>query len=231
MKKFKNIAIVSLAIVFLLALFVGYSKYAELQEIKNMPTFMDAPGAVNEKVGDFQLDNQIMIGDKNAPVTLIEFLDYKCKYCSIWSNENMEKFKKDYIDTGKVKMYFVNYPFLGPDSIVAALFAESIGAQSPEKLLEFNTKILAKHKGENKIWATEKYLLNFVKKNIKDLDYDLLEKDVKERKYLFNVKSDFKIASANGVSSVPTFLVNGKKSEYNYDLMIHMINWEIENKN
>ncbi len=51
-----------------------------------------------------------VLGNKNAPVTIVEFSDYQCPFCSKFYQQTEVPFKKDYVDTGKVKIYFRDYP-------------------------------------------------------------------------------------------------------------------------
>src|SRR3972149_6280122 len=61
-----------------------------------------------------------VLGDKNAPVTVIEFADFQCPFCKRWFDTVGPELKKEYIDTGKVKMYYRHYAFLGDESTWAA---------------------------------------------------------------------------------------------------------------
>ncbi len=62
----------------------------------------------------------LIIGDVNAPVTIIEYADFKCPNCNTFFNQAGKQIRQDYIDQGKVKIIFRNFPFLGPDSGRAA---------------------------------------------------------------------------------------------------------------
>lgn len=50
------------------------------------------------------------LGDKNAPVTIVEFSDYQCPYCSRFYQQTLTQFKKEYVDSGKAKLYFRDFP-------------------------------------------------------------------------------------------------------------------------
>lgn len=76
---------------------------------------MDAKGKIEIAIGDFKLEKQPFLGDPTAPIKVIEFIDFKCPSCAKWENENFPDFKQDFIDTGKVQFYVINFPFLGPD--------------------------------------------------------------------------------------------------------------------
>ncbi len=49
-------------------------------------------------------------GDKNARVTLVEFADYQCPFCARYFRETLAQIEKDYIETGKVKYVFRDFP-------------------------------------------------------------------------------------------------------------------------
>ncbi|WP_150269949.1 DsbA family protein [Paenibacillus tepidiphilus] len=197
--------------VILLAVFTAFMSESNESELEKLPALMDATGKIELTVGDFQLSTQPSIGDPNAPIKVIEFADFKCPACRNWDVSNAAKFKSDYVDTGMVQFYFINFPFLGPDSIEAAVAAEIIYNQNPDSFWEFKEKLFQNQGEEKTIWATEKFLLKFVKDNIQGIDYELFKKDLQEHKYLFDVKKDFKISAANGIYGTPSFVVNGEK--------------------
>ena len=66
------------------------------------------PSALDISVDDF------MIGDKNAPITIIEYASMSCSHCANFHTNTLPKLKKEYIDTGKVRMIFRDYPFNYP---------------------------------------------------------------------------------------------------------------------
>ncbi|MEK4236219.1 thioredoxin domain-containing protein [Paenibacillus sp. FSL H7-0714] len=207
------VGVIMLCLILLLA-FTAFMSKSDESELRKLPSLMDATGKIELKVGDFQLSSQPSIGDPNAPIKVIEFADFKCPACRNWDVDNATKFKSDFVDTGKVQFYFINFPFLGPDSIEAAVAAEIIYNQNPDSFWEFKEKLFQIQGKERAIWATEKFLLKFVKDNIKEIDFDLFKKDLQEHKYLIDVKKDFKISAANGIYGTPSFVVNGEKIDY-----------------
>jgi protein-disulfide isomerase len=61
-----------------------------------------------------------VLGDPNAPVTLVEYADFQCPVCKHAEMELLPRIQKDYIETGKVKLEFRMYPFIGQESWDAA---------------------------------------------------------------------------------------------------------------
>ncbi|MNO95441.1 Disulfide bond formation protein D precursor [compost metagenome] len=188
---------------------IGVVKSAEKSELEKIPSLMDASGKITLTVGDFRLEKQPSMGDVNAPIKVIEFVDYKCPACKQWDKESFPAFKQKFIDTGIVQFHVINFPFLGPDSIEAAMAAESIYQQNVNKFWEFKEKLYHNQGKEKTIWATEKFLKNFVKKNISGIDQKKFVSDMEKNTYLLDVKEDFKIAAANGIYGTPTFVVDG----------------------
>jgi protein-disulfide isomerase len=66
----------------------------------------------------------VILGDPNAPVTFIEYGDYQCPFCARFFTDVEPLIKDQYVKTGKVKMIFRSYPFLGNESVLAAQAAE-----------------------------------------------------------------------------------------------------------
>ncbi|MBW4839811.1 MAG: DsbA family protein [Paenibacillaceae bacterium] len=192
--------VITLAIVFL--------KDSGSTSLKDLPNYTEIKG--NYAAEGLKYEKQPHLGDPSAKVKVIEFADFKCPACKKWEEIYMSQLQKDYIDTGKMELFFTNYAFIDRDSIMAASAGEAIAAQSNEKFWEFKSKLYANQGEETKIWATPDFLLNFVKKNLEGIDYDRFEKDLKEHTYMLPVKEDFKTAGYYGVNGTPQFMVNGE---------------------
>ena len=65
-----------------------------------------------------------MLGNPSAPVTIVEFGDFQCKFCDRFAKETEPKINATYIQTGKVNMVFKNFVTHGPDSITGAMAAQ-----------------------------------------------------------------------------------------------------------
>lgn len=81
-------------------------------------------------------ERDVILGDPNAPVTVIEYGDYQCPFCARFFTDVEPFIRDEYIKTGKVKMVFRNYAFLGPESVDAAEAAEC--AKDQGKFWEFH---------------------------------------------------------------------------------------------
>ena len=57
-----------------------------------------------------------ILGDPSAPVTIVEFGDYQCHQCYNWFHNTKPAITRDYIESGKANLVFVDMAFLGRDS-------------------------------------------------------------------------------------------------------------------
>ena len=62
----------------------------------------------------FEKESDIILGNKDAPVTIIEYASLSCSHCASFHNNTLPDIKKEYIDTGIVRMVFRDYPFNYP---------------------------------------------------------------------------------------------------------------------
>lgn len=170
-----------------------------------------------EAVQHFSYEGQPSIGDPNAPVKLVEFGDFKCPACKMFHDVIYPQLKKDYIDTGKVQMVFVNYQFLGPDSITAGIAGEAIYKQNNDAFWKYYDAIYFNQGDKSTQWATPAFILDLVKKNIPEVNVEQLSKDLENKTYEQDVKADNQLARKSKVDFVPAVFVNGKKVEQSLD--------------
>jgi len=77
-----------------------------------------------------QQDPAGVIGNRNAPLTIVEYTDYQCPFCSRHFQQTYPQLKKDYIDTGKAKLLLQDQPLtIHPNSKIAAMAARCAGDQ------------------------------------------------------------------------------------------------------
>ena len=74
-----------------------------------------------------------VMGDPNAPVTMIEYASLACHHCADFHAKTLPKIKERFIDTGKVKLVFRDYPFDGP-AFAAAMVAR---CAPPQRYFQF----------------------------------------------------------------------------------------------
>ncbi|WHX47987.1 thioredoxin domain-containing protein [Paenibacillus woosongensis] len=168
------------------------------------------------KAEAFEYAGLPVLGDPNAPIKIVEFGDYKCPACSIFNELVKPQIQSDYVDQGKAAFYFMNYPFLGPDSDTAALAAQSVYHQSNEAFWTYFDALYTNQGNENEQWATVDYLVELAQKENIGIDYDLLRKDIEEKTYQNEVDEHRNKANQLRVQGTPTIFINGKPYNGNF---------------
>ena len=77
------------------------------------------------------LDDDEVMGRPEAKVALVEFSDFQCPYCRRFHNQTFPKLKESYIDSGKIRYIFRDFPLeqLHPQAIKASIAANCAGQQ------------------------------------------------------------------------------------------------------
>jgi len=141
-------------------------------------------------------------GNKDAPITLIEYSDFECPFCSRGFNTVMELMKKY---EGKIRFAYKHLPLsFHPQAMPASQYYEAIRIQSPEKAWEFHDKV---YKDQRKLQNGEAFL-KAIAKELK-VDMKKLEADIKSEAVQKRIDADMAEAAKFGFQGTPGFLLNG----------------------
>jgi len=155
----------------------------------------------NPLVAEIRSDESFR-GNKDAPITLIEYSDFECPFCSRGYNTVMELMKKY---EGKIRFAYKHLPLsFHPQAMPAAQYYEAIRLQDTEKAWKFHDAI---YKDQRKLQNGEAFL----KATAKDLKVDMakLAKDVKSDVVQKRIDADMAEAAKFGFQGTPGFLLNG----------------------
>jgi len=149
-------------------------------------------------------------GSDDAPVTIVEFSDYQCPFCRRAFEDAVAGIRKDYVDTGKVRLIWKDFPLsFHPDAPKAANAARCAGEQG--KYFAMHDKIFAGQGPSDlgtvainaSVYATYAKELGLNEAQFKTcVDTD---------KYAAQIQSDTNEGIAAGVSGTPTFFVNNQQ--------------------
>lgn len=149
-----------------------------------------------------------VLGDSNAPITILEWGDYQCTFCYKFHQNTLDSINEDFIKTGKVKLVFKDFPLNGPDSLLAA--EASYCAQDQEKYWQYHDELYKNWGGERTGWVTRESLNEFA--NTVDLDLEKFNSCLDEHKYQSKVIALHEFGKEVGIDATPSFLVfNGEK--------------------
>ena len=158
------------------------------------------------------VDDDIVLGDPKAPVTIVEFGDYQCPFCGRFFSQTESQIKKDYVQAGKVKMVYRDFAFLGPESKTAALAAQCAGEQGKywafhDRLFEIEVADGVEHNGN-----LSTSLMKSLAKEL-GLNQSPFNTCLDSGKYNVEIEKDYNDGVAAGVAGTPATFVNGKLVE------------------
>ncbi|MDP3956269.1 MAG: thioredoxin domain-containing protein [bacterium] len=104
-------------------------------------------------------DGEPFVGNPNAPVVVAEWFDYQCPFCKRFDSDAIAQLMTDYIKTGKVKLVFKDFQFLGADSQTAGLAGRAIWEVAPDKFYDWHKAMFEKQDGENIGWGNKTDIL------------------------------------------------------------------------
>ncbi|GAB4481212.1 MAG: hypothetical protein OHK0031_02910 [Anaerolineales bacterium] len=159
------------------------------------------PAAKTRPMVDFNA-----MGDKNAPVTIVEYSDFQCPYCANFSNQTEQQLIDAFVATGKVRFVYRSYgEFIGPESRRTAEAAYCAGDQG--KFWEMHDIIFANQNGENVGNFSDRKIVAFAEKI--GLDMGQFNDCFNSNKYADQVTQDGLDGKQAGVKATPSFTING----------------------
>jgi protein-disulfide isomerase len=139
------------------------------------------------------------MGKVDAPLTIVEFTDLQCPFCSRFHNQTFDEIKKNYIDTGKVRFISRDFPLsIHPQAMPAAIASRCAGEQG--KFWELRTQLV-----RNASMLTPEYIKSSAT-NLK-LNMADFQKCVDAGNYTAAVQSDMREGSGVGVTGTPSFVL------------------------
>jgi len=145
-----------------------------------------------------------ILGDLNAPLTMVEFGDYQCTFCKKFFHETEKSILTNYVETGKVKILFKDFIVVpGNDSVNAANAAHC--ANDQEMFWQYHSTLYNNWDGEGTGWASFERLHQFA--STLGLDMDKFSECVSKSKWKELVDSSIVDGRTLGVSATPTFFI------------------------
>ena len=179
------------------------------------PTGQPKPPEVDVKDVSITADDPF-IGNANAPVTLVYWSDFQCPFCKavevggvpgISINPSMPTLISDYVNTGKLRIVFKDFAFLGPDSTTAALYEHAVWDTYPDKFYDWREAMFEAQDEEHGGFGDEESILALIK-TIPGMDANTLKAKVAANTdaYTQLINADRDEGSSFGVSGTPSFI-------------------------
>lgn len=174
--------------------------------VNSQPPVVKPPATVADMSG-VTIDDNLIKGEKNAPVTVINFSDFQCPFCKRWYDQVEQQMTADYINTGKVRFIFKTYAFLGPDSIVAAQGLWCANDQG--KYWDYYNYLFTNQGEENSGWVNKENIKKLAK-NISGLNVSKFSTCIDQETYKDKVTQELQEGQKIGVNGTPATFINGE---------------------
>ena len=156
-------------------------------------------------------DNDPIIGNPNAPVTIIEFSDFQCPFCARFHIQTLPAIMNEYINDGKVKLVFRDFPIqsIHSNALLASVAAECANEQG--KFKEMHDKLFEnQNEWNNK--NTDNVIILF---NQYSSEMGIGKKEfdscLKNEKYIKEIQKDLDDGRTYGISGTPGFFIGNDK--------------------
>ena len=205
------------AVIFTGSVSTSNSKQAKAVQAQDgivVPTQPQGPARVS-------IAGEPVLGNPDAPLTIVEFSDYECPFCKRSFDGMLPSLKKDYIDTGKLKLVFRNYPL--PFHVNAEKEAEAAECAKDQggdgAYFKFHDEIFTKTTSNGTGLALTE--LPIIAKYI-GLNAASFQSCLDTGKFANEVKKDMSDGSAAGVSGTPSWFIgaSGKKGYIDGTLIV-----------
>jgi protein-disulfide isomerase len=189
-------------------LLVGASVFAMVVAIGGVEALYGVPHASAQSASELLVPPALgdrVLGKDDAPVTIVEYASMTCPHCAHFHETTYPELKKKYIDTGKVRFIFREFP-LDPIAAGASMLARCADKDKFFPMIETLFQL-------QRQWAVEKPIppLMAIAKQAGFTEQSF-NACISNKKMLDQIQAEQKRASEKfGVNSTPTIFVNGKK--------------------
>jgi protein-disulfide isomerase len=183
-----------------------------------------------QELGKISIDEDSILGDKEAKVTIVEFSDYECPTCKKAFDTLFLPMEKEYVETGKVRYVFRDFPLeQHPYALLAAEAAECAGEQ--DHYYDMHSKLF---KGQSD-WSKAKMgddAIKIFKKYATDLklNVDNFSECIKTEAMNSEIGHDIADAEKYNVEVTPTYFINNKlyKGVQKYESLKAILDAELQ---
>lgn len=186
---------------------------------RNAPT----PGGTGQptktvNVKDVKIDGEPYIGKANAPVTMAFWSDYQCPFCKAVEVGGVQGIPtipaipdviKQYVDTGKLRIVFKDFAFLGKDSITAAEYGRAVWHLYPDQYFAWRTAMFkAQDEEGDQGFGNAQTIDALIKSQFPKMNGAAIKADITENRSAYDaaIQADQQEGASFGITGTPGFI-------------------------
>ena len=169
-------------------------------------------------IKNVKTDGEPFLGSANAPVTIAFWSDYQCPFCKAFEVGGVPQIStpaafpsilQNYVNTGKVRVVFKDFAFLGKDSITGAEYGRSVWKLYPNQYFTWRTAMYNAQDQEGDVGFGNAASIDKLDATIPGLDAAKITADVAANKSTYDqeISADMTEAQSMGVNATPSFIV------------------------
>ncbi len=153
------------------------------------------------------IDNDPIIGNPDAPITIVEFSDFQCPFCARFHIQTLPLLLEEYIEQDKVKLVFRDFPIqsIHPNALSASVAAECANDQN--KFREMHDTLFENQNNWNNLETIDALSLFSQYASDIQLDQELFDSCLNSGKHIPEIQNDLNDGRDYGVSGTPGFFV------------------------
>lgn len=194
-----------------------------------IPQLLDAADiGASSTNATFTLEDQPFLGDEDADVDVVYFNDFYCPACKSFNDGVKPQLEENYIDTGDITFYIMDFPlnFHDPQATAAAVTSQCTYVQDADQFWDVHDALFDVQRN---IDYSPDRLTQLVEDNTEGLDYEEVQSCIADQDTLDSVDQDLREGLDAGVQGTPTLFVNGQEaSDFAYGTLSSMIDEELE---
>ena len=160
-------------------------------------------------IKNIKTDGDPFVGQPNAPITIAFWSDFQCPFCKSFELNTLPQIVTDYVDTGKVRIVFMDFNFLGEDSTTAGLYNRAVWKLHPDTYFAWRTAMYTAQDDEQDVGFGDAASIDKLNATIAGIDVVKVAADVKANMNAYQTAMDADRAEGqkNGVSATPSFII------------------------
>lgn len=187
----------------------GEDDGATAQETTTSGGQAEDPRELEEQVGLARRDAEAVtaIGDEDADLVLIEYSDYRCPFCGKFARDTMPVLLEEYVETGRIRFEWRDFPVFGEESMKGAMAARAAGEQG--LYWEYHDAMYADAPERGHLEITDEKIRAWAKE-VGVPDMEQFTKDLDDPELRKKVDADTAEAREIGATGTPTFVLGGQ---------------------
>ena len=167
---------------------------------------------------DIEHGGHPIMGALDAPVSMYYWGEYQCPFCARFDAETFPQIIRNYVQPGDVRVIFIEFPYIGEDSMTAAVMNQCVWRQvkhsNPDAYWRWHSAVFESQGKENTGWASKANLLDLTT-NIDEVSADGVEQcmNANRRTIEQSIEIGSQRARSLGISGTPGFILYNRQSE------------------